>query len=549
MRSGRLLFVPLTAWLGHAAPSTAQTAPPRIDAGVATRTATEQRPVEAPAPTTEIESPGDASPTPLDQRVMVGAIRVRGGENLPSDRIMAAIAPFVGHKLSASDLQDLLTAVSGVARAEGYIFARSSIPAQALSAGVLVVHLYEGRIDEVRQTGASSDAVAAILGSLIGHAPKRSEVERKMMLAGDLPGVAIGKVHFAFEEGRGVLIVPVTHDRFSGQAEFDNRGLQALGPERARLAGAVNGLLSDRDSLAVQGIATPLQPKELLVLGARYALQPNLAGTELAAYGTYGETHPGGLWQGRLNGESGSLGVSLTQPLERTQNTSLWLTTQADRIVVDEWWDDAISQRDVVTTVGASLNGYRAMAGGRLRAGAGITKSISLLGATSPSNPLASRPNSGSEFTLITAWANWQGSLGGPFSLRVATTSQLSSDPLPSVEQLTIGGPFFGRGYNFSERSGDKGVLASAELRDDVLNRNAGDVRWVQLYTFGDAGYVTSHENDYGSGALFSAGAGVRIGFDSKLQLALESAWPLNQLRYDSGDRSPRLSAALSASF
>lgn len=540
--------------LSVASPSLAlaqsQNAPQRIDPGIATKAVSEPAPEQRASPRAEVESPPAASASALSGSVFAGAIRVDGGDDLPPEEMMAAISSYIGHRLSSGDVQDLLTAVSGVARAHGYLFAHSTIPAQTVDGGVLHVALDEGRIDEIRLTGDKKPAVAAILQSLEGHAPKRDEVERRLMTAGDLPGVTIGKVSYSIEDGRGVLIVPITYSRITGSAALDNRGLDALGPERARLTANLNGLFDDHDQLTFQGLATPIQPHELIALYGRYAVQPTASGTEFAVYGSYGETHSGGLWRDfHPRGRSDSIGISVTQPLLRSAKNSLWLMAEGDRIAVDEWWNGTLVRRDRVTTVGGSINGYAPFVGGRLRAGGGITQGVLALGATPRDNPLASRYDAGSDFTLVSAWANWQGGLTGPFSARLATTSQLSTAPLPAVEQLTIGGPFFGRGYNWSERTGDEGVLGSAELRADLLSRNDGLLRWAQLYTFGDAGYVRNIETNFGTGDLYSAGAGARLNFAQNLSLELEAGFPINADRYDSGDTSPRLSFSLTSSF
>lgn len=527
-----------------------QNAPQRIDPGIATKAVAEPAPEQPLSNRTQVELPPATSAPALRDSIVAGAIRVDGGEDLPPQEMIAAISSYIGHRLSSDDVQDLLTAVSGVARAHGYLFAHSTIPAQTLDAGVLHVALDEGHIDEVRLTGDARPSVAAVLQPLKGHAPKRDEVERRLMMAGDLPGVTIGKVSYSIEDGHGVLVVPITYTRVTGSAAIDNRGLDALGPERARLTANLNGLFDDHDQLTFQGLATPIQPHELIALYGRYAIQPTSSGTEFALYGTYGETHSGGLWHDfDPRGSSDSIGVSATQPLVRSARSSIWLMAQGDRIAVDEWWNGSLVRRDRVTTVGGSINGYAPLAGGRLRAGGGVTQAILAFGATRRDNPRASRYDAGSDFTVVSAWANWQGDLTGPFSARLATTSQLSSAPLPAVEQLTIGGPYFGRGYNWSERTGDEGVLGSAELRANLLSRNVGLLRWAQLYTFGDAGYVRNIETDFGTGDLYSAGAGARLNFAQNLNLELEAAFPINADRYDSGDKSPRLSFSLTSSF
>src|SRR3546814_12193037 len=112
----------------------------------------------------------------------------------------------------------------------------SDLPAQTLEAGVLHVRLDEGQIDEVRIEGPRNASVEAMLSPMKGTAPTKSEIERRLMLADDLPGVEIGKVRFVREEERGLLIVPATRTKFAGRANIDNRGTSELGPVRMQLA-------------------------------------------------------------------------------------------------------------------------------------------------------------------------------------------------------------------------------------------------------------------------------------------------------------------------
>src|SRR3546814_9748871 len=74
-----------------------------------------------------------------------------------------------------------------------------------------------------------------MLSPMKGTAPTKSEIERRLMLADDLPGVEIGKVRFVREEERGVLIVPATRNKFAGRANIANRGTSELGPVRMQL--------------------------------------------------------------------------------------------------------------------------------------------------------------------------------------------------------------------------------------------------------------------------------------------------------------------------
>jgi len=528
-----------------------QTSPARLDPALVTRTATPTEPPRATPPVPAIDTTvAVARPSAQASGMQVGAIKVDGGEDLPSDQMVAAIAPFIGHRLSAADAQDLLTVVSGVARNHGYLFARSSIPAQTLAASVLHIRLDEGRVDEVRLSGSANAGVRHVLDALTGHAPKRDEVERQLLLAADLPGVSIGKVSYAIEGGRGILQVPVSQQRLTGEAGIDNRGLEALGPVRARVSVVANGLLGDSDMVTLQALGTPLQPRELAAFYGRYAIQPTASGTEFGLSGSYGRTRSGGRSRAfDAKGESSNIAVTVSHPLERSKETSVWVTALGDRTAVNDYFNGSLNTRDRITTVGLSIGGYTAALGGRLRASAGVTQGLLALGATRRDDYYASRYDAGSDFTTLGLSASWTGRITGPFSARLATAAQFSSNPLPAVQQITIGGPYYGRGYDFSERTGDEGVVSAAELRARVVDRNAGLVRSAEVYSFADAGRVMNLKTTFGTGHLYSTGLGARFGFAGRLSLELEAAFPINEIRYDSGDKSPRLSFSLGTRF
>ena len=105
-----------------------------------------------------------------------------------------------------------------------------------MSNGVLVVHVDEGRIDEIRFDGPVHPSVERTLAPLVNGRPALvGEVERRLMIARDIDGVRIRSSRFVRENGRGVLIVRVTQDRIAMRAQVLNDGTRPLGPIQARI--------------------------------------------------------------------------------------------------------------------------------------------------------------------------------------------------------------------------------------------------------------------------------------------------------------------------
>lgn len=553
MTSLRIATSIIAAFVGNSAAAGAQEATlsardlaPKNSAASATETSTASNAMAIGAAAIGAVQP---SADPLDG-ITVGAIRVDGLSDIPQSQFAAAIGPYLGRTLSSGETQDLLGAVSAVARRNGYIFATSSIPAQRLAAGVLTVHLSQGVIDEIRLQGDQLPQVAALLQPLIGKPARFDDLDRMLTLAADFPGVAIGKVRYAKEKDRGILIVPVERERVRGWAQIDNRGSQALGPVRAQIGVDFSDLLSSDDRITLQGVVTPTQPNELGAIYGRYGIMLANASTEIALSAAYSRTDFGGRWaRFDPNGNSIGFNVSVTQTLLRGRRQSLWAALDFNYLSSNQYWNGSVSLKDRIASIGASINGYSPLAGGRLRAGLGVRRGVLAFGTTAPGDPLASRYGAGSDYTILRGWTSWEGPIGGPVSARFALSAQLSTDPLLAADQITIGGPDFGRAYEFGERTGDEGILASGELRADIVDRNVGLLRWIQVYAFGDGGDVTNLRAGYGTGDLYSAGWGARFLTANQIRFGVETAFPVKQRRYETEDFSPRISASIGVKF
>lgn len=495
-------------------------------------------------------SPENPPPNVRPNGVFAGAIRVEGGPEIPVAAFAPVISPFVGHRLRSDDLRELLAAVSGVAHAKGYVLAQSAIPQQTLRAGVLRVALDLGRVDEVRLTGARDRAVQRILNKLCGPVVTKRQLERRLLQAGDLPGVSLGDVKYTTVGGVRALVVPVRRKRFDARASIDNRGLSILGPVRAQAGLTVNGVFDSRDALGIDVLTTPDSTRELRAVSLRYARQVGSEGLELGGFASLAHTRPRGAF--RIYDERGSSltwGASATLPVVRSRSVSLWASAEVDHVESRQRALDTLIRRDRFTSLTLSLNGFAPLAGGRLRAGVGVTQGLDAFGATRSTDLLASRLGADPAFSTLNVWANWSGKLAGPLSARLAVAAQAARTPLLAYQQLSIGGPTFGRGYDYSERSGDQGVLGSVEIQDQLTRANHGWIRSLQLFSFADAGVVSDIHASPGAGALYSAGGGVRWRLPHGVAAEVEAAYPLGADRFESHDRSPRISFNVGVAF
>ena len=480
--------------------------------------------------------------------VQVGAVQITGLSQLLQGDFSDIAEGYAGRTLDQTGLKDLARAVADRARDRGYIFASAAIPAQDMEIGIVRVKLDEGIIDEVRLQGSENSRVRYLLLGLAGSAVRKEDIERWLLLADDIPGITVERTRFLRENGRGILVVDVSTDAARGTVRLDNSGPNAFGPVRARLEVELNGLIDADDQLVTFTQVTPFQPRELTFVSGRYTNIVSKGGLQIGISGGAGRTRDRDTTSARVSkGRSRYAAASLTTPVLRSNDASLWVSTEFGYLDVDQNFSGGFRRNDEIVT--ATLSSWSNIKTGRgqLQAGVSITQGLGILGATGSNDPSASRIDGSGRFTKGNFWANWNGKLGSGYALRIAANGQVSSRPLLSSQEIGFGGPNYGRGYDFSERFGDQGIMGLAELRRGFENP-ANFFDWAQLYGFIDGGYIDNLGDGFGGGTLVSGGGGLRTGLKG-VELGIEIAQPINAARFEAGDRSPKVNFSIGYSF
>jgi hemolysin activation/secretion protein len=483
------------------------------------------------------------------ESIVVGVIRVEGATILPPASFAAAIEPYLGRSLSTADLRGLAGAIADAARGAGFGLATAWVPAQDAGNGVLRVRLDEGRIDGIEARGPATAVVERLLAPLANREPVRTAVlERRLLLARDVAGVTVGSATLVRDGDRNVLRVETTRQRVRGRVSLDNWGTSAIGPLRARFGVDALGLFALGDALTVGATITPLNPSEFQLVQASYSLPIGVNGASANVGGYLTRSDAGGAFQDRdLEGDGVEIRAGFAYPWIRSRRQNLW--GELSFSLRDNGLDrDGIRFRDdrIVAATGA-LFGAGRLAGGTVRVRVSLVQGLDLFGATDPGDPLASRRDGSGTFTKLRFWTDYNKRLGSGFSALLAGEGQLASRPLLATEEIGLGGPAFLRGYDYREFSGDKGAAGAAELRFD-LDDLPSPLSRVQFYVYADAGRVTNLRGGAGGGSLASAGGGVRIGIDRRIEGQIGLGVPLADGR-DGTRPDPRISFTLSAAF
>jgi hemolysin activation/secretion protein len=489
-----------------------------------------------------------AQATSETRSITIGAVNVKSGPEIPADVLASSYEKFIGLEANAALLRELATAVSNAARNDGYIFASAHIPSQSVKIGIVEVLLDPGAIDEVRINGSNNKRLRKILDKLRAPAALSHIVERQLLLAGDLPGITLLNSNYQREDGKGVLIVSVREEKAKGHIALDNYGPETLGPVRTRLDLDLTGLLSDSDVLTTNVISSVFQPKELTYIYSRYAMTLGDGGTVIGLAGAAGRTHSGGnLSNLNLRGRNRYASVFVNHALKRSNDLNLWLNAELAYLDVEQSQNGSLFQDDQIVTAALNFSGNYNIGIGRIYGGVGVTQGLGILGASKSGDPLNSRNNGSGEFTKANFWLNSILNMGDGFGMRLAGNAQIASRPLLSANEIAIGGPYFGKAYDFNERFGDEGVLGLAELRKEFNDVNQW-LDWFQLYAFVDGGYVSNIGTGFGDGSLVSAGGGLRSQI-GRFDLGIEAAAPVGTDRFESGDQSPKINVQVGLRF
>jgi hemolysin activation/secretion protein len=475
-----------------------------------------------PAPTIKQEEPVRPALKPADTpRFVLKGFRVTGNTVFAQSELVELIREYVGKEVGFAELEQAAARISRYYREHGYMVARAYIPAQTITTdGVVEIAVIEGRFGKVELNNQSRvrDGVArGYLDAFPGTPVTQPELERKMLLLNDLPGVGEARATLrpGAETGESDLAVDLAAAPLaSGSVEYNNQGNYYTGANQ--LVGNLNLLspLGLGDLLNAQ-LTKGFDGLEYGRLG--YQVPVGSDGFKLGA--GYSHTH---YELGKsfapldANGKADIYTLDASYPFKRTPNFNLYGQLAYD-------WRDFEDRQDAVGLVtDKSTRTARLALNGDARDrlwGGGITVfslgySDGDLNIKTPAalaiDDLTAQTNG--HFDKWNANALRLQSISQRLSAFISLSGQKAGKNLDSSEKFFLGGAYGVRAYATGEAPGDSGYLATAELR---YTFSTGIVPGaLQPFMFVDTGGVTISENPFLVGVANSrhlSGAGLGL--------------------------------------
>jgi hemolysin activation/secretion protein len=485
-----------------------------------------------------VESPR-RSPVPraVDElRFPLRDIRLSGATVLDAERLRPIWEPLLGPEVGLSDVVGIAEQIEAAYRERGYVLTRAFVPPQRVGDGVFQISVVEGYVKAASVEGGSPETqrmIEAYLAPVTRSRPLKTEVmERALLLANDLPGVAAAGVlrPAADEPGASDLVVTVTERPLVVAGSIDNRGSRFTGPLLVSADAAYNTLPGGPHQI-VGGVSATPDSTERLVAQLRYVRPIGTDGLTFSFGGTGSYGEPGAdLRPLQLQTTSYAVGPRLSYPLMRTRANTLildgGLTVQNARVrssAEPRSFAEALETSDhwrVFDVSGTYVN--NGFLQGVSSATIGLAQGLDFLGASAKGIG-RSRADGTPDFTKVTTTLRRTQLIDGPVTAFAQMVGQYSTNALFAGEEIAYGGNQIGRGYEPGAITGDSGVGVSGELRwdekfEDLYIENA------QFYGFYDTARVMNRGVGQISPALASAGVGVRLSLPSDISVNLEVA-------------------------
>lgn len=491
-------------------------------------------------------------------RFVLKGINIEGATAFKPSELAALYSQELNKEISLADVYKIADRITALYRDNGYFLSLAYIPDQKINTGIVTIKLIEGHIDTVdfgeSLTVVNSGVLSRYAIGLMEKKPVTSkEVESFLLRMNDLPGLSFRAVLSPLtgaEPGKTKMTLIPVDEAGRGSISFDNFGSRFLGPHEMLLSYSKSFLPLQQTSVSILK-SLPTKELQYVSIGHSISIAPDLS-VELSGSTTRSE--PGStLRPFEIEGKSTSLGIDLKYQWIRQRDHNLFVSAGIDgRNTTSDILGTALT-RDYIRALHAELSyDTQEYFGGFSTADIKLRRGISGLGASDAGDLNLSRADAEPDFTKVELTASHLRDVSQDWSILFSSAGQLASKALYSSEEFGYGGQSFGRAFDSSELTGDKGVSASVEVRYRGLK--TPDYIAVQPYAFYDIGAVWNlDQGDTGRESGASAGAGLRFATQWNISGSVELAFPLTRSVespiYEGNSNGPRLSLRVAKEF
>lgn len=477
--------------------------------------------------------------------VTPSAFKVSGAVSFPAEELAELVKPWVGRKLDINGLNEAAAIITRRYQSAGHLLSYAYVPAQRVADGVIELAVLEGRLEGVQVVTAQEvrlqdDVIQAHTDGLAGKPPlKQADVERKLLLLNDIPGVT---ARAAFTPGTSAgaadMVVSVAEEEpLVVRLELNNHGSRSTGEVRAGITLQMNDLFGRGDQTVASamasrrgGMATGSLSTSVPIGGDGYRIGASLSRLNYQLSGPFQAVSAAGV--------ANSAGLNASWPMLRGTDGSIWLRgAYEQKRLRDENITNANPRRSDAAELGFNFEARDRLGG--LSAG-NVTVTYGRLRLLNNPDGLNDPLGISRIFDKVVGQVARQQPISGPWSLYLRLAGQRAGANLDSSEKFSLGGPSMVRAYGPGQAVVDQGGLAGAELR--YLQEYAGgSVSWA-LFTEYAAGAFNRRPLDPSGNDVRIGGSGLAVQWSGgDIGLAASVAFRSKPaLPGDGGNQQPR---------
>lgn len=473
----------------------------------------------------KVETPEEETPSlniPESEKVLVKDFIIDGQDVYPEDRLKALLADKKGKKLSFKDIQDGADRITRYFREKGYIVAKTYIPPQDVTAGVVHYRVEIGRFDRpaitnktnIRNSAIEKQAQAVKEGEYV----TRDKLERAVWLVSDMAG-ADARVALSKGSQPGTVKLDMTVEPYVGKhglISADNYGSRAMGYNEYSLDYDFWNPARNGDHLMASISTTG---RHMFNWGANYITPLAKDGLKLTVgYNvfSYDMGDEWAMYKGVGTSRVTSLGLDYAIRRSRRHNLYTGIRFEHSEIkdeyrAFDATYGDKNGNALVFSLYGDDQD-TAGMTDWRVDWKLGHINNKAFHSDNLYARWMAGDPDTNGDYSKIRGRIERHQNINNRSYLLLSAYGQYAFTPLDSSEHFSLGGPYGVKAYPTSEGSGDSGYITRAEYRW-LIPVEAHDQQ-LQLAFYAEHGGVWIDRNGGNSGSknhrnLQGAGVGI----------------------------------------
>ena len=504
------------------------------------------------------------------EAIIVTEFRYLGGEDLPEfdvslDEVNAILEEQKALRpegFTIGQLQTVADAVTTYYRQKGLILAQAVVPTQTISAGIVDIQIFIGRLGRILTEGNKmyrKKALEKPFRDLIGQPISKEKTEAALLALTDYSGLSVfGVFQPGLHIGTADIVLKIQEEKqFDVTFRADDHGLQETGRNRLRTSVDINNVTGFADKLSLTGQQS-YNPKNNIFLGADY--ERFLAnGYKVGGFFNVNAFDVGGEFaSSEISTRTETQGVflekSITRSRQRNLSTRFGFTRKKSQTITSASSTDRnrlavfslLVDFDSVDTFSFADAGGGGINFASIEFSQGVENLFDSMGTSADADalPVGLRPSRSGDkgfaegnFNKIFASYTRLQTIVKNHSLLFRSELQWTPDTLVPLEQYSIGGPDNLRAFPSAQVLYDKAYFLSFEWlvnapgfadKPAFDNRTWGELLQVSAFYDMAAGALndplTTEQDGYK--VLKGAGVGVRFTipgmFESKLLWATE---------------------------